>query len=221
MMKLFRATIRCFGAVAMLLPLFAMAAPSEAPVQAPTTLRDVVATFAEHFDVKIVGLSHIGTESPIWPATELSAPDLLRWLLKNYDYAAVLKPETPGSERPLPDRLFVVGEHKVAADTGSSQPGAANSGQAPPASLAVWGSQPSSVVRNLTAMAVSSAPKAPPGAPGGGAGKAPNAQQPLLSAGENPAESAAAMATLTRSAQSGLSALVTQLRQACQNPKGC
>jgi hypothetical protein len=234
MTDLSKSTLRCLGALS-LLSLVAMSpppvpvsepAPRDASEPAPATLRDTLALFAQDFDVKIVGLNRVGTEAPNWPEADLPPAEMLQWILKDYSYAAVLKPSVAESGRRLPERLFIIGEHKVPPggnDKDPTQPTIANADRPPPASLAVWGRQPSAVVRSLTSLATSTASRTLAGASAGANSQAAAAAAPppILKGGENPAQSAAAMAALTRSAQSSLSALVTGLRQACQNPKGC
>ena len=227
-----KSTLWRLGALGILLPLIATAAPpgnTPAPAPAtqpetPATLRDAVALFAQDFDVKVVGLDHVGTEAPNWPDGDLPPAEMLHWILKDYSYAAILKPSATDGRR-LPDRLYIIGidEQKVAdgKNKGAAPAEMANADRPPPASLAVWGRQPSAVVRNLTNLASSTGARAQPGTPVGANAQAGAAPVPIVPNGANPAQSAAAMAALTRSAQSSLSSLVTGLRQVCQNPKGC
>ena len=232
MAKRISQVVRWMGAGAFVLPLVAAAmsaspqpsqtAPDSAAAtssaEAPGSLRDTVALFAKDFDVTVVGLGHIGTEAPKWPEDDLPPGAMLRWLLKDYSYATVLRPDVTANGERLPERLYIVGENQGPADGGSAPAQAADTHKPPP-SLTVWGKQPSTVVRNLATLAASTGNAAnggQPGAPGGAAAAAP-----IVPSGANPASSAAAMAALTRSAQSSLNALVTDLRKACQNPKGC
>ncbi len=225
--------VRWLGTGAFLLPVIAagmsaspqpsQAVPNSSPAvsstEAPSSLRDTVALFAKDFDVTVVGLSRVGTEPPAWPENDLPPGAMLHWLLKNYSYAAVLRPDVTANGERLPQRLYIVGENQGPADGGRA-PAQAEDTHKAPASLTVWGKQPSAVVRNLATLAGSTGNAGQNGAAGGAAGAAA-ASAPIVPSGANPATSAAAMAALTRSAQSSLNALVTDLRKACQNPKGC
>lgn len=185
------------------------------------SLRDAVALMARHFQFAVVGANRLGTDAPSWPAEELAPEAMLGVLLKNYSYVVLLKPEgRPGGAREL-QTLFIVGPNHPPAETAPAAPAAASAATAhvaaatpAPAPAAAtghrpsWAPPPSTVVRALTKLATTNGPD-------GDLTAQPVAPMP------NPAENAAAMAALTRSAQSGLGALVTGLRQACPNPKGC
>jgi hypothetical protein len=185
------------------------------------SLRDAVALMARHFQFSVVGANRLGTDTPSWPADELAPEAMLGTLLKNYSYMVLLKPEThAGAAREL-QTVFIVGPNKAPAETAPTAPAAAapmmprvaSAAPAPSPAAASghrpsWAPPPSTVVRALTKLATTNGPN-------GDEAAQPTVPMP------NPAENAAAMAALTRSAQSGLGALVTGLRQACPNPKGC
>ncbi|HVJ51587.1 MAG TPA: hypothetical protein VM689_03950 [Aliidongia sp.] len=217
--------MRYLSGVAALLPLAATIAWADpAPDAPPATLRDAVTLFGQDFNVKIVGINRLGTEAPDWPSQALPPADTLYQLLKHYSYAVILQPSDEATRSRLPAQLFIAGENKN-ADSSTTIAGAPAADPAPhsataAADLAVWGRQPSSVVRNLNSLAISAAPRPQSDVGDGATAQRTPAPQPLA-AMENPAQSAAAMAALTRSAQSSLNALVTGLRNACPNPKGC
>jgi|GEM_PF-5532760 hypothetical protein len=200
------------------------AATAPAPAAASMSLRDAIGLVAQHFDFTVVGANRLGSGPPVWPAEDRGAEAMLASLLKGYSYAVLLKPETtPGAARE-PETLLIVGlysppaEAAKPASAGSaragSSAGAVGSGEiaaAPPSSYPPsWAPPPSTVVRALTKLATtnSSNPAADQAAP-------PAPPMP------NPANNAAAMASLTRSAQAGLGALVIGLRQACPTPNSC
>jgi len=199
-----------------------------APVDSPATLRDAVALAGQHFGFTVIGAGRLGTDAPEWPAEDLPADGVIDTLLKDYSYIVLLKPETVPGARREPGTLVIVGLNHPAPDA----PAAAPTAMAPrtPAAMAAalpvaalpagpaaatshvpsWAPPPSTVVRTLTKLAETNGNTA-----GGVDGSQPTTPMP------NPAENAAAMAALTRSAQNGLGALVTGLRQACPNPKAC
>jgi hypothetical protein len=220
------------------------AAPAAAPVPAgaaaPTapqtgddqamTLRDAVTAVARHFDFAVVGTNRLGGDTPMWPAADdADAQMIVDSLLRDYSYAVILKPKGKSGAPRMLDTLIIVGHSDHAATQGAepvvarAAPPPSPTGVAPAAvvpTLAVpltsrapaWAPRQSSVVRALTKLAVTSSDANTEGAPAAGSTNAPPA---------NPAENAAAMAALTRSAQAGLGALVMGLRQACPTPNSC
>jgi hypothetical protein len=224
------ASIPASAALATRAPDLAATAPVGTPASAdgPATLRDAVALAGQHFGFTVIGAGRLGTDAPEWPAEDLPADGVIDTLLKDYSYIVLLKPETAPGARREPGTLVIVGLNHPAPDA----PAAAATVMAPraPAAMAAalpvaalpagpaagtshvpsWAPPPSTVVRTLTKLAETN------GNTTGGADGS-QASTPL----PNPAENAAAMAALTRSAQNGLGALVTGLRQACPNPKAC
>jgi len=186
----------------------------------PTTLREAVEQMARHFDFAVIGANRLGTDAPTWPEEELAPEAMLGSLLKDYSYIVLLKPESGASTPREPGTLLIVGlNHPPPADT--TKPATARTpimasaeAAAPmPVSRAPsWAPRPSTVVRALTKLATTSS-----GQPGSAGDQSTQPAAPM----PNPAENTAAMAALTHSAQAGLGALVTGLRQACPNPKGC
>jgi hypothetical protein len=226
------------AALAMGLPAVSAAAVvADQPIEAaapgaaddgPATLRDAVQLLARHFDFTVVGASRLGTDAPSWPAEDLGPEATLDTLLKDYGYIIVLKPETsPGAARE-PATLMIVGLNHAPAPEVTAKPAAsapmlasagagAGAGAGSVASMSgsrrpSWAPRPSTVVRALTKLATTNS-----GQPGVGGDQSAQPAAPL----PNPAQNTAAMAALTHSAQAGLGALVTGLRQACPNPKGC
>ena len=207
------------------------ASAASAPAENPATLRDAVELAGQHFGFAVIGAGRLGTDAPEWPAEDLPADGVIDALLKDYSYIVLLKPEAAPGVRREPGTLVIVGLNHPASDAPTAAPipvaprtpaaVAAAMPVAPlPAAAAAgtshvpsWAPPPSTVVRTLTKLAETN---------GNTAGAADQAQstQPTAPV-PNPAENAAAMAALTRSAQAGLGALVTGLRQACPNPKAC
>jgi hypothetical protein len=205
--------------------------PVDNPTANPTTLRAAVELAGQHFGFTVVGANRIGTDTPEWPAENLPAEGVIDTLLKDYSYIVLLQPESAPGARREPKTLVIVGLNHPPTDAPAAAPtpAAARTPTAlaaaqpvtavlPAASAATshtpsWAPPPSTVVRTLTKLAETN---------GNGASDADQQQgtQPTEQV-SNPADNAAAMAALTRSAQSGLGALVTGLRQACPNPKAC
>lgn len=201
-----------------------------APAETPATLRDAVELAGQHFGFTVIGAMRLGTDAPEWPADDLPAAGVIDTLLKDYSYIVLLKPETAPGARREPGTLVIVGLNHPPADTpataapvpaaprtpaamAAAQPVAALPAPAGATShVPSWAPPPSTVVRTLTKLAETNG--------NGVAGTDQQSAQPTTPM-PNPAENAAAMAALTRSAQSGLGALVTGLRQACPNPKAC
>ena len=203
------------------------AVPTTAPADAPASLRDAVELAGQHFGFTVIGAMRLGTDAPEWPAEDLPAEGVIDTLLKDYSYIVLLKPETTPGARREPRTLVIVGLNHPVIDAPAAAPApmaprtpaamaAALPVAAPPAQAGAtshvpsWAPPPSTVVRTLTKLAETNG-----NATGGVDQAQPTTPMP------NPAENAAAMAALTRSAQSGLGALVTGLRQACPNPKAC
>lgn len=193
------------------------------------SLHDAVTAVARHFDFTVVGANRLGSDTPMWPAADdADVQMVIGSLLRDYSYAVILKPKGKSGVPRTLDTLIIVG-HSDHPATQSPEPVIARA-SAPPSpagiapaavvpTLAVpltphapnWAPRQSSVVRALTKLAVTS------NDPGSGQA-AGNANTPPPA---NPAENAAAMAALTRSAQAGLGALVMGLRQACPTPNSC
>jgi len=201
----------------------------------PTTLRAAVELAGQHFGFAVIGAGRLGTDPPEWPAADLPAQDVITALLKDYSYIVVLKPETAPGARREPGTVVVVGLNhpstdvaataapavaapKTPAQVAALQPAMASPG-APAATSHTpsWAPPPSTVVRTLTKLAETNGNSVL----GTGTDQSSDSAQASTASTANPADSAAAMAALTRSAQSGLGALVTGLRQACPNPKAC
>jgi hypothetical protein len=208
-------------------------AADEAPVMvdaaaaepAAVTLRDAIVLAARHFDFTVIGANRLGTETPVWPAEDRGPRDMLATLLKGYSYVVLLKPEAGPDGARAPQTVMIAGLYHPQAEPTTQAPLAYPRGSNPviafnaPA-LAVpvnvdraspvsgppaWAQRPSTVVRALTQMATTN-------------GATPDEE---AAAAANPAQNADAMAALTRSAQTGLGALVIGLRQACPTPKSC
>jgi hypothetical protein len=190
----------------------------------PTTLRDAVAMMAQHFGFTVIGANRLGASPTSWPAEDLPPEAMLASLLKDYGYIVLLKPEAGPAGRRDPETVLIVGANQAPAVV-SVKPLAPQGAVAAarPVEIGVaavaspveqhrpsWAPKPSTVVRALTKLASTS-------------GQSLTGDQTAVSAAPspNPADSAAAMAALTRSAQAGLGALVTGLRQACPNPAAC
>jgi hypothetical protein len=201
-----------------------------APEPAAVTLRDAIALAAQHFDFTVIGANRLGTEAPVWPAEDRGPRDMLATLLKGYSYVVLLKPEAGPDGGRAPQTVMIAGLYHPQAELMTPAPLAyprgsnplvatyapavtpapasadyASSGSRPP----TWAQRPSTVVRALTQMATTN-------------GANPGEEAAAASAAAaNPAQNADAMAALTRSAQTGLGALVIGLRQACPTPKSC
>jgi hypothetical protein len=188
--------------------------------QGPKTLQDAVEAVAQHFNITVIGANRLGTDRPSWPAGDLGPEAMLGALLKGYSYAVVLKPQTSPEAVREPDTLLIAGLYHPAAETAkpafgapapAPAPASAETAAAAPMSYAPsWAVGSSTVVRALTKLAGTNSSNM---AAGENTGSAP----PL----PNPAQNAAAMASLTQSAQAGLGALVIGLRQACPTPNSC
>jgi hypothetical protein len=221
------------AAIATKAPDLAATAPvgNPAPADSPATLRDAVELAGQHFGFTVIGAGRLGTDAPEWPAEDLPADGVIDTLLKDYSYIVLLKPETVPGARREPGTLVIVGLNHPAPDAPAAGPMAmaprtptAMAAALPVAALPApaaatshvpsWAPPPSTVVRTLTKLAETN------GNTTGGVDGSQQSAQPTTPM-PNPAENAAAMAALTRSAQNGLGALVTGLRQACPNPKAC
>jgi hypothetical protein len=217
-------------ALAAIAPTTAPDRAAPAPADSPATLRDAVELAGQHFGFSVIGAGRLGTDAPEWPAEDLPAEGVIDALLKDYSYIVLLKPETAPGTRREPRTVVIVALNHPATDAPVAAPvptsprtpaamAAAMPAVAMPAAPAAaaghtpsWAPPPSTVVRTLTKLAETSG--------NSGTGTDQQSTQPTTPM-PNPAENAAAMAALTRSAQSGLGALVTGLRQACPNPKAC
>jgi hypothetical protein len=193
------------------------------------SLRDAVAAVANHFDFAVVGVNRLGGDTPMWPAADdADAQMIIGSLLRDYSYAVILKPKGKSDVPRTLDTLIIVGhsDHPAAqspepvvarASPPPSPAGAAAAAAIPTLAVPLtphapaWAPRQSSVVRALTKLAVT----------GGDPGSAEAAGSANAPPPANPAENAAAMAALTRSAQAGLGALVMGLRQACPTPNSC
>jgi hypothetical protein len=214
--------VLCAGMLASGLP---AAAAEDKPVAAaaadegPKTLRDAVETVAKHFNFTVVGANRLGTGRPSWPTGEPGPTATLDALLKGYSYALVLKPESDPEAVREPQTLLIAGLFHPAAETAKPASGIPAPSHAETAAAAAepaqvysapaWAMGSSTVVRALTKLAQTNSGNQAAGQTMGAV--------PLA----NPAQNADAMASLTRSAQAGLGALVIGLRQACPTPNSC
>lgn len=232
------AAVLLSGGLALSMPASAAITPkatdqvAPAPAESPATLRDAVELAGQHFGFTVVGAGRLGTDAPEWPAEDLPAKGVIEALLKDYSYIVLLKPETVPGARREPAKLVIVGLNHPAPDAPTAAAPAAVAPRTPAAVAAAmpamampaaplagtshapaWAPPPSTVVRTLTKLAETNGNTVT----GASTDQSTQPTTPM----PNPAENAAAMAALTRSAQSGLGALVTGLRQACPNPKAC
>jgi hypothetical protein len=212
--------------------------PAEGGADGPATIRAALQLMADHFGFTVIGANRLGNDAPSWPAEDLPADAMLHALLRDYSYIVVLKSEAgPNGERD-PETVMIV-SHNPSPTAAPSPPPAqqnrrmqrpfqssaieaptsvanADAASRPSGHVPSWAPPPSTVVRQLAKLASTTA---------AGGTQDPNSASADTSAAApvvpNPAENAAAMAALTRSAQAGLGALVTGLRQACPNPNAC
>ncbi|MGB8840286.1 MAG: hypothetical protein WCC64_04380 [Aliidongia sp.] len=202
---------------------------STSPDPAALNLRDAVGLVAQHFDFAVIGANRLGTEAPSWPAEDRGPEAMLDTLLKGYSYIVLLKPEaSPGAAR-QPKTLLITGLFHPQPETATPTPAVLRPNNrvvaANPPTLAApvkadevvqrsrppaWAQRPSTVVRALTQLATTN-----------GGNPAAAQATPAAAPTDNPAQNTDAMAALTRSAQSGLGALVIGLRQACPTPNSC
>jgi hypothetical protein len=198
-----------------------------APEPAAATLREAIALAARHFDFTVIGANRLGSEAPSWPDDDRGPQDALAALLRGYSYVVLLKREAGPDGVRAPQTVMISGLYHPQAEPavpaplayprGSNPVVAVNASASPPVSAdaehalpgprpPAWAQRPSTVVRALTQLATTN-----------GSDPAPAP----IAATANPAQNNDAMAALTRSAQTGLGALVIGLRQACPTPNSC
>jgi hypothetical protein len=211
-------------------------APEDAPADGPATIKAALQEMAEHFGFALVGANRLSNDPPSWPSEDLPEVQMLHALLRDYSYIVVLKPKAGPSGEREPAKVMIVSHNPTPAAPPPEQPhgppprhaitppyqasalpataAVASAESSPTGHVPSWAPPPSTVVKTLAKLASTSGVGAG-GAQAGDTGAAPAPAVP------NPAEDANAMASLTRSAQAGLGALVTGLRQACPNPNAC
>jgi hypothetical protein len=205
-------------------------APAAPSTDGPATIKAALQEMADHFGFALIGANRLGNDPPSWPSEELPEVQMLHALLKDYSYIVVLKPKAGPDGVREPATVMIVSHNPTPAAPPPDQPhgppprhaitppyqssalpatsAVASAASSPTGHVPSWAPPPSTVVKTLANLASTS------GTTQAGGGAAAPAMP-------NPAEDAGAMATLTHSAQSGLGALVTGLRQACPNPNAC